>query len=252
MMFAIKKLLPPFLIPPGIFVLLLIAWGVYRSLAGKWKSGLGTIFLGLALWAVSIGPVSNLLMATLEAQHPIPEKVEGDVIVLLGGGVIEGVPDLSGNGVPEGQMYPRIVTAVRLQRRTGLPMIVSGGKIREDETPEAVIVKRFLVDLGVEESQIIQEDRSRDTYENAVFTKEVCDRRGFRRPILLTSAYHLGRSVETFRRAGLNVTPYPSNFYSLGHRPYTFRSFLPSANSLVVSSSALHEYLGLVFYRAWY
>lgn len=94
--------------------------------------------------------------------------------------MIEGVPDLSGEGVPASQAYPRIVTAVRLHRRLGLPVIVSGGRIRAEDTPEAVIVKRFLVDLGVAESQVILEERSRDTHENAVFTKAVCEREGFR------------------------------------------------------------------------
>jgi uncharacterized SAM-binding protein YcdF (DUF218 family) len=251
-MFAFKKLLTPFVVPPGIFVVLLLAWGAYRSVAGKRKSGLSAILLGLALWAASIGPVSDFLMASLESNFPVPRKVEGDVIVLLGGGVIDGVPDFSGTGAPSDNMYPRIVTAVRLQKRLGLPVIVSGGKIDAEATPEAVIVGRFLADLGVAESKIILEDRSRDTYENAVFTKAVCDRRAFRQPILLTSAYHMGRSVAAFRKAGLDVTPYPTNFYSLGHPPYTFWSCLPSPESLKLASAALHEHLGAVFYRLFY
>jgi uncharacterized SAM-binding protein YcdF (DUF218 family) len=249
MLFALKKLLTPFVVPPGVFVLLLIALGTHRLFVRKRRSGLAGIFLGLLLWAACTGPLSNSLMENLESRHPIPKTVEGDVIVLLGGGVIDGVPDLSGSGAPTGHMYPRIVTAVRLQKRLGLPVIVSGGKIREDATPEAVIVKRFLVDLGVEERRIILEDRSRDTFENAAFTREICGRHAFGRPILLTSAHHMTRSVETFRKAGLNVAPFPTNFHSLGHRPHNPWSYLPSADSLWVTSAALHEYLGLLFYR---
>ena len=251
-MFAFKKLLTPFVIPPGIFVVVLVAWGAFRWIVRKRKDGLGVVFLGLALWAASSGPVADFLMARLESQWAMPREVAGDVIVLLGGGVLDGVPDLSGRGVPSGEMYPRIVTAVRLQRKLDLPVIVSGGRLREEDAPEALIVKRFLVDLGVAESRVIMEERSRDTFENAAFTKAICDRMGFTRPILLTSAYHMGRSVAAFEKAGLKVTPYPTNFYSLGHPPHTFWSWLPSAYSLGITSAAVHERLGVWAYRVFY
>ena len=251
-MFALKKLLTSFLLPPGVFVLVLVAFGAHRVFVRRRKSGLVCIALGAALWAASVSPFSNLLLEKLESHYPIPQQVEGDVIVLLGGGVIDGVPDLSGTGVPTEQMYPRIVTAVRLQRRLDLPLIVSGGRIDEDAAPEAVIVGRFLVDLGVPEGRLILEDRSRDTYENAVYTRAICAERGFRHPILLTSAHHLSRSVDLFRKAGLEVLPFPAYFHSLGHLPYTFLSWLPSAHSLSGTAAAVHEYLGLLFYRAAY
>jgi uncharacterized SAM-binding protein YcdF (DUF218 family) len=62
----------------------------------------------------------------------------------------------------------------------------------------------------------------------------------------------MGRSVAAFKKAGLDVTPYPANFYSLGHLPYTVLSYLPSAYDLMITSAAVHEYLGAVAYRVLY
>ena len=86
------------------------------------------------------------------------------MIILLGGGIIDKVPDLSGFGIPSDDMLGRIVTAVRLQKKLHVPIIVSGGKVYKRGSAEAHIVKRFLVDLGVAESRIIVEDKSRNTF----------------------------------------------------------------------------------------
>ena len=119
----------------------------------------------------------------------------GDVIILLGGGVYDGVPDFSGIGRPSDRALPRVITAARLQKRLNLPVIVCGGAVFEKFTKEAPILKRFLTDLGVSEEKIILEDRSRDTHENAKFTAEICSKMGYKRPILVTSAFHLKRSI---------------------------------------------------------
>ena len=72
---------------------------------------------------------------------------------------------------------------------------------------------------------------------------------GFKRPILLTSAYHLKRAVYLFEKAGLAVTPYPSNFVTAADRRYGWQDLLPPAASLGTTSAALHEHLGFIYYR---
>ena len=205
--------------------------------------------MGLLLWGMSLAPVANYLMKGLESGVTIPPVLRGDVIILLGGGANDNSPDLTGVGAPSDELVARLVTAVRAQKLTGLPVIVSGGAIRETDTPESWIVQRFLRDLGVPPGKILIEDRSRDTGENARYVAELCTRNGFRHPLLVTSAYHMKRALLIFQRNRLAVTPLPASFHYGGRHEITPYTFLPSASNLAGSVAALHEHLGLLFYR---
>ena len=250
MLFTLKKVVAPFLLPPGIFILLSVLAGVVLTFRRRWRSGMINWVIGLALWSLSIGPVANFLMSGLEAGFAIPEHPTGDVIILLGGGIIGRVPDLTGPGAPTPLMMGRIVTAVRLYRILKLPIIVTGGRVFEHrELSEAPVVKRFLVDLGVPAEAILIEDRARDTAQNARFTAVICEQRGFSRPILLTGAYHLKRAQMAFTAAGLAATPFPAYFFGQQNVPWHWMRLLPSAGSFWASTIALHEYLGILYYR---
>jgi uncharacterized SAM-binding protein YcdF (DUF218 family) len=248
-MFILKNALAPFLLPPGIFILLLIVSGVWL-LFNKRKTGIVNIIIGCFIWVFSISPVHNTLYRGLESSFYVPRTIEGDVIVLLGGGVYDNVADLTGIGAPSEEMFGRIVTAVRLQKRLNVPIIVSSGKVFEHTSAGAPIVKRFLFDLGVPGDDIIVEDRSRDTFENATYTREICLSLGFKNPIVVTSASHLKRSVMIFEKVGLEVLPVPALFRSWRERQYGWDDYLPG--TLRHAENAIHEYLGLAFYRYAY
>ena len=251
-MFLFKKLVTPFILPPGLFVLALLLSGIFLIFRHRRKIGIFNVVIGLLFWIVCSVPFSNFLMSGLESDFQIPQNVKGDVIVLLGGGSIDRVPDFSGYGIPTDRMIGRIVTAVRLQKYLNIPIIVSGGKADKSRSSEALIAKRFLVDLGVEEGQIVIEEKSRDTYENAKYTREICLRNGYKNPILVTSASHLKRSLLSFRKIGIDMVPYPANFKSKGVKNYQLYSYLPRSGSLMITSDALHEYLGILFYNLVY
>lgn len=247
-MFALKKLVAPFLLPPGIFVIMLLLLGIWCWRRRQRGAAFLAVLLGAALWAVSANPVSQLLNRGLEKGLGIPDSLNGDVIILLGGGINDGVPDLSGRGTPTSEMLGRMVTAVRVHRRLKVPILVSGGAVVAGQTAEAPVVKRFLVDLGVPEKQVLLELKSRDTIENARYCSEILKSRGFRHPLLVTSAYHMPRSINAFRLAGVAVTPVPSQF-STGGSGGNWVHYLPSSPALYNSSRALHEYLGILWYR---
>ena len=249
MLFTIKKIITPFLLPPGLFVLLIMVVGLVGIVRRHWRVGALNIFLGLALYALSIFPVANGLVRELEADFPIPDDPAGDVIILLGGGVIQKVPDLTGTASPSPLMMGRIVTAARLVRKTQLPLIITGGRLSDDDVSEATLAKRILMDLGVPENAIIEEDKARDTAENARFTAAICRRKGFSRPIVLTTAYHLKRALIAFNDAGLPVTPFPACFFGQQEASFEWRDLLPRAEALYLSANALHEYLGIWYYR---
>ena len=251
-MFFLKKLITPFILPPGIFILALIFSGVLFIFVKRRKIGIFNLALGLLLWIFCSAPFSNYLIGSLESEFDISPDVTGDCIILLGGGIVDRVPDFSGFGTPTDSMLARIVTAVRVQKKLGIPIIVSGGKIYNNLNSEAQIAKRFMVDLGIAKDQIIIEENARDTYENAKYVKEICLRKNFQKPILITSAFHMRRALFSFKKVGLGVIPYPADFRSKNVQDVGWTGYLPSSGSLGGTSDALHEYIGLLFYRLAY
>lgn len=249
MLFTLKKIISLTLLPPGIFVAILLVSGICFWRKREKGPTVVMLLVGMALWIVSTMPVAEHLVAELEKGLAIPKPLRGDVIILLGGGINDGVSDLTGTSSPSDDMMGRVVTAVRAQKQLKVPIIVSGGITFAGRTAEAPVVRRFLLDLGVPEAMVLIEDKSRDTMENGKFTREIIDRHGFRQPILVTSAYHIRRSIEAFRRAGITVTPLPAQFNTGKHLPPILTDYLPSAVALNASAKALREYLGLLFYR---
>ena len=248
-LFILKKLITPFVIPPGCCVLLLFLLAAKLRCERRWRMFRLAGTLALIFWLLSVWPVARGLTQGLEKGLSLPPEPHGDVIVLLGGGLYADVPDLTGRGTPSDDMMTRLVMAVRLYRRLHLPVIVSGGSVYGKTTPEAVVDGRFLADLGIPQDQIIQETRSRDTRENALYCRKIIRQRGFRSPLLITSAYHMPRSIRAFQLAGVEVTPVPARFVTGSAMPVSWSDWLPSASALWQSSAALHEYFGLLFYR---
>ena len=249
-MFALKKIITPFILPPGIFILAIALVSFRMFYRNRWKLGLVNLTVGLMLWALSAFPVANFLIQGLETDFPIPANPSGDVIILLGGGIIDRVPDLTGTAVPSPLMMGRVITAVRLYQRLRLPIIVTGGQgFHDGAVAEASVVKRFLVDLGVPGHIITEEDRARDTAQNARLTAAICRQQGFSKPILLTAAYHLKRARMAFDAAGMKVTPFPAYFLGSRNIPYTWNHILPRAGDLYTSANALHEYIGILYCR---
>ena len=156
-------------------------------------------------------------------------------------------PDLSGVGVPYQSVQAGIITAVKLQKKVNVPIIVSGGKVYKFKKAEAPIMKRFLMDLGISDDRIILEENSRDTFENAKYTKKVCENLGFKNPILITSTYHMKRSVLSFRKVGLEVIPFPAIFPSWRDKQYHWNDYLPG--NFEKFSMAFREYLGIAYYK---
>ncbi|HBO84913.1 MAG TPA: YdcF family protein [Deltaproteobacteria bacterium] len=201
------------------------------------------------MWVLSISPLADAIIRGLESDFKIHGNPESDVIAILGGGA-NWAPDLSGRGFPREETLARIITAVRLQKKLGIPIIVSGGQVFKNMPPEADVMKRLLTDLGVPSDKIIIEDKSRDTIENARYIRKISDDMGFKKVILVTSAYHMRRSVMSFKKTDMEVIPFPSNFKTWEGKEYGWESYLPDTSDKI--GIAIHEYLGLLFYRLVY
>lgn len=248
-LFPAKKIFTCLFLPPGIFVVLLLIAGILVLFrARRILLGLFVLLIGFSLYLSSIKPVKDALIMPLEGAYGIPSQLKGDSIVLLSGGVY-GARDLTGFGSPKEDMMGRIVTTLRVHRQTNLPIIVTGGKGWRCSEEEAPVVKRFLVDMGVNPKKIYMETLSKDTMENAIHVKRVCDSIGSKQPILVTSAYHMKRAVLSFEKIGMKVVPVPSDFKSSRIECRDWIEYFPDVESLSGSFRAIKEYFGLVFYR---
>ena len=244
--FVLKKLIVSALVPPGILVILCLA---AAFLAGK-KAKPFLVSLALVTYLVSITPVADMALRPLERIYAVP-SLDGiracDAYVVLGGGINRGAPSLHGKGMPEDASLFRAVAAYEAYRLSPKPIIISGGSLTKGES-EAEVTKRFLLGLGVREEHLITETTSRDTDENARNTGELCRSRGLNRILLITSAFHMKRSMLLFRTFTGRVTPFPAGYK--GHDgSYSFFDFLPHGDNIDDLGSALKEYIGLLYYR---
>jgi len=237
-MYTIKKIITRFLTPPGIFIIPIMLSGMWLLFREKSKVGALNIIIAILMWILSISPVSDALLESLESNFSLPKNPQGDVIILLAGSTNYKAPDLSGIGAPSDYYLSRIVTAIRLQKILNIPIIVSGDKILKSNDVVIPITKRFLADLGVPADKIIIENSSRNTYENASMSAEILKRRyPGEKHLVITSAFHLRRAMGCFRKTGLEVEGFSTDFYSK-NRQYTPDKFIipvqayPEINSI--------------------
>ena len=230
-------------LPPGIFFLAMwyVAWRLYKKREKRLAAMLAALVFVFYLFCTSL--VSERLMGALESAYTPPENPQGDVVIMLGGGALPDTPDVSGQGTLCSLPANRLLTAVRLQKELAVPIILSGGQVYSDSGPEAVIAKRILMDLGVPEDKIIVESKSINTTQNAKFSTEIMRERGLNKPILVTSAFHMRRSVLNFAKNGMEVTAYPSDYRVNLHHDFHYNKLRPSVAALDDNVLVLQEVL---------
>lgn len=237
------KVIYGFLLPPGLFVTL-TAVGAVRLWKRQRKIACFCAALSALLYLAFVPLTGALLVQPLENRYQPPAQVHGDVIVMLGGGATQGTPDMNGTGQLSGDAANRLLTTYRLYKKTGLPIITSGGKVYPDSGREADIAKRELLALGVPGDKVYAENQSLTTRQNAVNTEKILKQHRFVRPVLVTSAFHMPRAVRNFQQVGVHVVPYPTDY--LVSRPVAVypAQFVPS--DAVTVATAIKEYAGLL------
>lgn len=250
MFFYLSKVLM-FLIEPGNFLFLLLLLGV----AFLWlkKQRLGKILCSLAFvfYAVfGLLPFGVFLLDTLENRFPavkeIPENVDG--IIVLGGVLDVVISEARGRLALNGNIE-RIISLINLTKKSpNATVIFTGGAglLGRPDLSEADMLKPLLNEFMHTPDKIIFENKSRNTFQNAVFTKELIQQKPGETWLLVTSAFHMPRSVGIFRRQGIEVTPYPVDFDMGPDVQYGLQTN-PRA-SLGHLRKGLHEWLGLLAY----
>lgn len=252
MFFTLSKIFWFFANPINLIGLLLILSVLLLML--RWRrlalvsAGTATLVFVLSAWT-SLGA---LLLIPLEERFqrpdPMPENVAG--IILLGGG-FEGRINMVRGSYETGVAGDRAVeTAILARRYPDARVLISGGTgtlILEGEG-DADSAPRLLEALGVEPERMILENRSRNTHENAVLSREIADPRPGETWLLVTSAFHMPRSMGLFRKAGFEVVPWPSDYRTAGNETLGFMQ-AGELDSLRNMNTALREWMGLVAYR---
>ncbi|WP_271572445.1 YdcF family protein [Bradyrhizobium sp. CCBAU 11386] len=209
-----------------------------------------TTLVLLALAASS--PLGNLLLYPLESRFPAWDASRGapDGIIVLGGSVDTDLSAAHRTPVVS-HAADRLLAAAELARRYPNARIVfTGGtaNLVSTETREADYSAPILEGLGIPRERLILERDSRNTWENAIFTKQLVAPKPGERWLLVTSAFHMPRSMGIFRKAGFDVEAYPVD-WRMGGRDDLFTFTRVGGDGLARIDVAVREWIGLLTYR---
>ncbi len=247
-MFILKKLLTPFTSPFFVSYLLLfvglaILWLSQRQRLGKTFATTGA----LLLLFFSYEPVANLFLSPLETRYaPLATPPTGrgvKWVVVLGAGHSSDPRQPPNNQLNDAALG-RLVEGIRLQRALpGAKLLLSGGRIF-DPTSHAEILARAAEALGVPRSDIVLEADSLDTVDEARIIRKMIGDDPF---ILVTSAFHMPRSVALFEKEGMAPIPAPAAPWADAGNGIDPSDFFPAPARLRKADAAFHEYFGMLF-----
>jgi uncharacterized SAM-binding protein YcdF (DUF218 family) len=228
-----------------IIILGLLLWPTRYGRCGRRLTVVGALLLLIA----GLSPVGTALLVPLENRFPQWDAAgpAPDGIVVLGGGVFNPYVSAWRKQLTEGGSVGRLLAAVNLAHQYPAARIVfSGGSpdLASSIVREADFAPRFLERYGVDRGRILVDRTSRDTRENAVNSKRLANPQPGQRWLLVTSAEHMPRAVESFRAVGFQVEAYPVEFRTAGWRDL---AALPGSllGGLGNLNAAAHEWEGL-------
>ncbi|MDF1528256.1 MAG: YdcF family protein [Sedimenticola sp.] len=236
-------------LPPGVLILLmLVGLIMVRRLAGKFL-----LLISLAsLYLLSTAFLSKQLMGTLEIVPALTDaqisRTDAQAIVVLGAGRREAAPEYGLQDTVNALHLERLRYAAWLSKKSRLPLITSGGTPRSNGPSEAIMAREIL-EKEFGSTVLFAEEQSRTTRDEALILKGMLEKRGIRKILLVTHAWHMLRSLDVFEAAGISVTPAPMGFAHKRSSSSSYFDWLPSAHSLQNSYYALHEQLGRIWYR---
>ncbi len=250
-MFYIAKIVSAFLLPPGIFILALLLITVY-AFYRKLPCRKYLACLTLCMYLLAAGFFSRMLLLPLENVY-LPVNRQAQAIVILGGGAVVRDNFLHPEGFVSPHAAGRLLTGAELYHRQHVPVLVSGGVAIPGTGNEGIISKGILLNLGINKEDLIIESKARNTKENADNIMSLLDENNISSIYLVTSAFHMPRSMLEFQRAKgerkLDIIPYSCDYQTNADYEYSIFSFLPQQSAFDNSVLALHEYLGIAFYK---
>jgi uncharacterized SAM-binding protein YcdF (DUF218 family) len=252
MIFILSKVVNFFALPSNALMMLCVLGLVLLLVTSFRRTATWLLTIGLGLYLLfGLSPVPNLLVLPLTERFPAwkPDGRPPDGIVVLGG-AINAEATVARGSLEMDQSGERILTMLKLARQYPSARIVfsgGSGNLIAYSVSEAPIVGQLLEDFGVAKDRIILEGESRTTAENAEFTKRLVSPKPGERWLLVTSAFHMPRSIGSFRKVGFDVEAYPVDWRSQGWSE-AFNPFDKMSDGLARADSAIHEWTGLIGY----
>jgi uncharacterized SAM-binding protein YcdF (DUF218 family) len=250
MFFMLSKTVAFFLWPSNLLIILALA-GVALLYTRFRRAGIRLVIAGAALLAVAgFSPLGSLLTYVLEDRFPPWDPLRGapDGIVILGGAIVPMLTRPDGEPAVNAEAG-RILAIAKLAHDFPSARIVYAGgdaSLLANEPAEAGYLYPLLDSLGVPHTRVVLESRSRNTAENATFSKDLAKPKPGERWLLVTSARHMPRAVGCFRRIGFPVEAYPVAWQT-GSRG-NLRPWILMSTGLGTLDRATHEWLGLIVY----
>lgn len=229
----------------GGLLALLLSW---RRTASLFMAGALTI-----LFLAGFTSLGHVLLIPLEQRFRQPDPPPADITgVVVLGGAFRGAINMARGGYELNSAGDRMVEAAILARRyPAARIIISGGSgaLLLDGEGDADAAPRLLEALGVSRERMTLENQSRNTHENAAFTRDLAEPRPGDSWLLVTSAFHMPRSYDLFRKAGFDVIPWPVDYRTRGDETLALFGDNPM-DSLQNLTLAIREWIGLIAYRA--
>jgi uncharacterized SAM-binding protein YcdF (DUF218 family) len=251
MFFALSKILW-FLVNPANLILILIVAGT-ALMWTRWRRFGRTVLTitAFGILAIATLPIGDWMLRPLENRFPaiptLPERIDGIISV---GGAANAVLTMDRKQLSLNDSVERLTEAAAIARRHPEAKLVftgGSGNLFNQVAKEANVVQPLFETLGVAKNRILLENKSRNTYENAVLTKALVKPQPGEVWVLVTSALHMPRTVGCFRKAGWKVFPYPVDYQFTKNEPFQWSFNL--GRGLGRLNGGIHEWLGLIFYR---
>jgi uncharacterized SAM-binding protein YcdF (DUF218 family) len=250
----LTKILPLFVYPVSLTLLLAGFAGLFWLLRWRRLAGASGVLAVLVLWVSATPAVGEFLYGALERQHPpvaLAATPTADAIIVLGGAVGQPLPPRLAPDL--NAAADRVLHAARLYHAGKAPrLIIAGGHLPWGRVvrPEAELIADLLVEWGVPRAALLLDTTSANTAENAANAGALMREHGLRTALLVTSAGHLPRALALFRAAGIDAIPSATDLRVVGERRGTVFQWLPDVGALELTTLALKEWLGMQF-AAW-
>jgi uncharacterized SAM-binding protein YcdF (DUF218 family) len=193
----------------------------------------------------------SFALQSREGRYPKVADPETLSCMIVLGGAFESEVTTARGGIEFNQSADRFVEALRLALKYPQSRIlISGGdgSFSGVYEGEAQASERFFSAFGVDAGRMVKENTSRTTYENTVNTADLLQAQGLRDCALITSAFHMPRSVALFAKAGITITPWPVDFRTSGRVSLGFDFTQPALNAQL-TATAVREWMALAGYR---
>jgi uncharacterized SAM-binding protein YcdF (DUF218 family) len=251
MFFVASKILGFLTVPSNLLMFLVVAGACL--LLTRWRRLAFTLLIGgiVALAALGLSPLSNVLLLSLSERFPAWQagRNDPDGVIVLGGTIDPDASEVR-NAIELDSSAERVTAMLTLARRFPNARIVfsgGSGSLLQKPVAEAPYARKLLAEFGMTGERFIFEETSRTTWENAVNSRDLLKPKPGERWLLVTSSFHMPRSVGAFRMAGFEVEAYPVDWRTRGWGDAT-QGFDRLSSGLSRADVAIHEWRGLVTY----